>query len=633
MSESTQIAPMGVSGVEHLVERAHRESGEFQYLRELLMNALEAGSTRIEFGPEWNAVADHDVYRLMVADNGRGMNPDELLRFLNTFGGGGKPIGEAHENYGVGAKTSLLPWNHEGVVVLSWTQENPEGAMMWLARDASSGQYGARKIETPDGYEEVVLPFGEWKSVRPKWLKEQGTVVVCLGNTGTEDTFLGRDGKGDIKGISSYLNKRIWKVPTGVKIRVQELRSSKRFSWPRSIDEASGPAAASGPDRRWNNREVRGAAYYALDIRSRGELGAKGTVVLPDKTEIDWYLWAGDRPSVHTYAHENGYIAALYKNELYDERTHFAHFRSFGIHQSAVRSKLTLIARPPQTDGSFGVYPDTARSALKIQGDKRAGEPLPWAEWAQDFAEQMPEQIRVALNKAGPTSGGTIKDPSWRNRLADRFAARWSTLRYRKNPTGEHKIDPNQAEGSHGGSDSAGVGSGDGAGNKPGHLGQQDGPASMATSASPKGEVTAKAIRTKGGLPDMEWTSLAEIDESERYAAVWCTPSKARPCGLVLVARDFATFVEVKQHWRGQYPEHLGERIDAVIEEVYGEAMVARLAHSEQLVTDPKWGRAMVNDKLRSPEALTMAVLGLLSEDYTISQRLKGLGVRRKKLS
>ncbi len=348
MSNATQIAPMSVSGVEHLVERAHRESGEFQYLRELLMNALEAGASRIEFGPEWNAVAEHDVYRLMVADNGCGMRPEELLRFLNTFGGGGKPIGEAHENYGVGAKTSLLPWNHQGVVVLSWTKDTPEGAMMWLARDPVSGQYGARKIQTVDGYEEVVKPFGEWQSVRPGWLKEQGTVVVCLGNSGKEDTFLGRDGKGDIKGISAYLNKRIWKAPAGVKIHVQELRSGKRASWPRSLSEASGSASGDGPDRRWNRREIRGAAYYASEISSRGALGAKGTVVLSDKTEIDWYLWAGDRPSVHTYAHETGYIAALYKNELYDERTHFAHFRSFGIHQSAVRSKLTLIARPPR---------------------------------------------------------------------------------------------------------------------------------------------------------------------------------------------------------------------------------------------------------------------------------------------
>jgi hypothetical protein len=58
-------------------------------VRELFKNALEAGGTRIELGPEWQAVEELGVYRLMAADNGKGMGPDELLKFLNTFGGGG----------------------------------------------------------------------------------------------------------------------------------------------------------------------------------------------------------------------------------------------------------------------------------------------------------------------------------------------------------------------------------------------------------------------------------------------------------------------------------------------------------------------------------------------------------------
>src|SRR5688572_966729 len=97
---STTIAPMSVSGVQHLVERAYRESGEYQYLRELVVNALEAGASRVELGPEWAAVERTGVYRLMVADDGKGMGREELLKFLNTFGGGGKPIGDAHENFG-----------------------------------------------------------------------------------------------------------------------------------------------------------------------------------------------------------------------------------------------------------------------------------------------------------------------------------------------------------------------------------------------------------------------------------------------------------------------------------------------------------------------------------------------------
>ena len=80
------IVPMAVAGVQHLVERAYRESGELQYLRELLINAMEAEATRIEFGPEWMAVEHAGVYRLMVADNCKAMGPEDLLRFLNTGG-------------------------------------------------------------------------------------------------------------------------------------------------------------------------------------------------------------------------------------------------------------------------------------------------------------------------------------------------------------------------------------------------------------------------------------------------------------------------------------------------------------------------------------------------------------------
>lgn len=352
---STPIAPMSVSGVRHLVERAYRESGELQYLRELVVNALEAGAKRIEIGPEWTAVEREGVYRLMIADDGRGMGPEELLKFLNTFGGGGKPIGDAHENFGVGAKTSLLPWNHRGVVVLSWTESNPAGAMVWLMRDALSGEYGAMKFETADGsYEEVIVPSPEWARVRPEWLETNGTIVVCLGNAGAEDTFLGKTGTGDIKGISGYLNKRLWTIPEGVALYVQELRSEKRPEWPRSLVEATGPAGK--PDRRWNRRQIRGAAHSVESVESeKGTLLDKGTVQISDGTEIDWFLWDGERPAVHSYAHKNGYIAALYRNELYDTQHHPAHYRSFGITQGAVRANHQHPPAPsrcPETLGS-----------------------------------------------------------------------------------------------------------------------------------------------------------------------------------------------------------------------------------------------------------------------------------------
>lgn len=629
MQASTSISPMTVSGVRHLVERAYRESGELQYLRELVVNAFEAKATRIELGPEWSAVASEGVYRLMVADNGKGMGPDELLRFLNTFGGGGKPIGDAHENFGVGAKTSLLPWNHHGVVVISWTPTSPAGAMVWLTRDPQSGEYGAKKFETNDGiYEEVVVPDAHWARVKPDWIEDHGTVVVCLGLTGREDTFLGKTGKGDIKGISAYLNKRLWAVPEGVELFVQELRSDKRADWPRSLAEATGPAGT--PDRRCNRRKIEGAHYFVERVERTvgdGRFAAKGTLTLSDGTEIDWYLWDGERPAVHSYAHKNGYIAAVYKRELFDTQQHPGQFRTFGIAQSAVRANLTIIARPPHTNGTYGVYPDTARNALKIQGTKRAGESLPWAEWAQEFAESLPSPIREALAKAAPTSSGTLKDATWRTRLADRFGARWKSLRYVASSTGSEKIALTEPVGAR---SATGGGSGGGAGGARPSVAVTT-PPTAANAISPSGTTAANAVHTKGGLPDFDWTTMSELDSTAAYAAVWNPPSAAKPNGLVQLARDFPAVVEVKKYWREQFAEYHGDQIDGVIEEVYGEVMVARLAHSESLASHPAWGRAKVDRDLRSSTALTMAVLGLLSEDHVISARLAVLLGKRNK--
>lgn len=624
------IVPMAVSGVCHLVERAYRESGELQYLRELVVNAIEAGASRIELGPEWSAVEREGVYRLMIADNGKGMDPEDLLRFLNTFGGGGKPIGDAHENFGVGAKTSLLPWNHHGVVVISWTDANPSGAMVCLMRDPVTCEYGAKKFETTDGsYEEVIVPPEAWAKVRPSWLDQHGTVVVCMGNTGGEDTFLGKAGDGDIKGISAYLNKRLWTMPEGVELFVQELRTDKRAEWPTSFAEATGPAGK--PDRRWNRRQIRGAAHFVEAVESdKGRFLAKGTEMLSDGTELDWYLWDGERPAVHSYAHKNGFIAALYRNELYDTKQHPGNYRSFGITQGAVRSNLTIIARPPHSNGSFGVYPDTARNALKIQGTKRAGESLPWAEWAQEFAENLPPPIREALAKAAPASSGTIRDGEWKSRLVDRFGSRWRSLRYVADQNGSERIAPTESSGPRGGSVGGGSGGG-GGGNGPGPFGPQSSARlSVATRTNPAGTVAARAVQTRGGLPSWEWTTMSNIDETMAVAAAWCTPSKEQPNGTVQMARDFPAILEVKDYWRAQYPDHHGDKIDQVVEDVYGEAMVARIAHSESLASHPAWGRTKLENELRSTTALTMAVLGLLSEDYVIAARLAPLLGRRK---
>ncbi len=305
--------PMRTAGTQHLIERTYREGGAYQWVRETYTNSQEAGSCQILFGVEWQAVEELGVYRRLIADDGGGMEPDQLVEFFNTFGGGGKPIGGMHENFGVGAKTSLLPWNPYGVVVISWVEG--EAAMIWIQKDPDTGEYGLRLMETEDeetgeiSLDEVYAPFADddhgcnWAAIKPDWIDDHGTVIVLLGQDGTDDTVEGDPHReeADIKGISTYLNRRLWEIPDGVEVSVDELRTQERGNWPRTEVEAHGRQSKAGPDRRTNLRRIRGARFYIEYLGSSftaGELAHSATQHLSDGTEIDWYLWEGERPAV-----------------------------------------------------------------------------------------------------------------------------------------------------------------------------------------------------------------------------------------------------------------------------------------------------------------------------------------------
>ena len=307
--------PMETSGTEHLVNRTYRESGPFQWARETYVNALEAGATRVEFGIEWQAVTSKGVYRRTIADNGCGMDGEQLVEFFNTYGGGGKPIGGLHENFGVGSKTSLLPWNTYGVVVVSWVDGDP--SMIWIYRNPATGEYGLKVMRAGDPdtgevtLEAVYGPYYDedhgcdWEAVKPDWIEDHGTVLVLLGDGPADNTVLGdpnRDGaERDIKGLSLYLNRREWEIDDGVEVYVDELRTLDRAQWPPSEIVARGPQPNAGADLRTNRRRILGARYFIEYPRpdyKLGKLADQGAETLSDGTQVRWFLWQGKRPRV-----------------------------------------------------------------------------------------------------------------------------------------------------------------------------------------------------------------------------------------------------------------------------------------------------------------------------------------------
>lgn len=625
-----RILPMRTEGTHHFVERAYRETGAFQWVRETFMNAIEAGATRIEYGIDWQAVESQHVYRRVIADDGRGMSSEELVEFFNTFGGSGKPIGGVHENFGIGAKTSLLPWNRYGLVVISWKDGEP--SMIWVTQDLETHQYGLKLevVEDPstgeESLDEVYAPYDDevhgcnWAALKPSWLKENGTVIVLLGNGTSENTIEGDPGRqeSDLKGIASYLNRRIWQIPPSVSVRVLEFHASEHGRWPRSEAESNAGNGANVVASQWRN--IEGAEHFIrYDTKSfgRGTLAGSGSVALGERTVVDWYLWEGDRPRVGSYAAESGYIAALYKNELYNIQNHHATYRSFGISESNVRKNVWLIVRPAPLDETgqrYGVYPRQDRNGLLLLGGPNAGQELPFSDWGAAFTDNMPEKILEAIRNARAGRSGSIEDLTWRDRLAERFGSRWRLSKLRQRLSGVLRMTAEQS----GGTPAKKVGVRRRNGEKsPGGSGGTRGQRVLGVKT---GSIPAEHAKVGGGIPHYRLVRAQEL--SDGMIAAWQPNDPEHPEGVVLINVEHPVLQSQIEHWQSQYADHFAEEIAADVLKIYGEIAVAKVAHSQHLngVLPSK----VINDELRSDGALTMALLGLIAEEAVIAPRLGG---------
>jgi hypothetical protein len=650
MMTTRSDAPLVVEGAEHFVERNYRESGRYQWVRETLVNSIEAGATKVDFGTEWQAVEPAGVYRRTVADNGSGMAPDELVGFFRTYGGSGKPIGGLHENFGIGAKSSLFPWNRQGLVVVSWHVDYDEPSMIWVRKDASTGAYGLRTWDTPEGGENVIVAGEDdelgidWSLVKPDWIDDHGTVVVLLGNDLEQDTVLGDASKGEGGvpglGIVNYLNRRMWDLGR-MDVTVDEYRGDTKASWPKSASTTRDGVLQRG------TRRIYGAKWYIeyppASEKKSGALAETGTLTLSDQTEIDWYLWKGDGREGIRNAAQNGYLCAEYTPEtaiatydgirgrhtplpeLFDVTDHASRFRSFGISETDVRKRLWLVARPPLAgEHAHGVYMSSDRNRLLTQGGPHAGDPLPWDEWAIEFADNLPQPIVNAIKDARAGDADTDLDESWRQRLAERFSRRWRQIRLFLDPSGDKTtegVEPGQ--GGRLGTHRRPVkrrGRDDGDG--PGRTGGS-------TAGREPGAQPARERKTDLGLPLASWEHDPELFEPGMFA-VWNPPSQANPTGLVQLNLDHPVFIEEVRHWVPQYPPHLEDDVIEIIKNTYAQMAVAMVAHSESLRPVLE-RREDVDNKLRTPEALTAALLGLVGASAIMGPALGGaLGRRRE---
>ncbi|HEY8021329.1 MAG TPA: ATP-binding protein [Thermoanaerobaculia bacterium] len=609
---------LSIAGASHFVNRMFEACGNYQWARELLRNSLEAQARRIEFGIDWQAVRRERVWRRTVADDGGGMDRRELLRFFSTLGEGAKRIGGIHENFGVGAKIATLPWNPEGVVVLSY--KHGKGAMIWIALDEASGDYELVEFETETG-KCCVVPPGvvdgyDWAAVKPEWIGEHGTVVALLGSREQPHTVLGnvQGGEKGIKGLSVYLNSRFWDL-TQVEVRVEELR---RAELPPPSAEMEELKRARSP------RVVLGARHYLTDVTAKaGRLRAGGVIPLAKgRVAAEWYLWEGERPAIETHAKRGGYLAVRYGDELFQITSHKAHFRWFGVIENQVQQNLTIVLEPQHyrpREGRWGVHPDQSRNRLIFTGDGEKGVEIPLSDWGLEFAQRMPAPILEAIRRARGGATGSIEDEEYRRRLQDRFGSRWTV----KLPVAASL--PADA------APSATLTAGEvevGAEPEEHEEGRRRRRAkaarTLARRARPEGADPARERQARVDVPRYRLSHAEEFEEPW-HLALWAPHDPDGP--TVLVNVDSPILQEIVEHHQEQYPDVYADEVAATIRQVFGEIAACKVAHAQKLTREIP--EEELDRDYRSEQALTVALMGLLAEETVIAQRLVRLG--RKK--
>lgn len=646
MSGNTALRFLGVG---NLLDREYRNSPAYQWGRELARNGIEADATIIQFGPEWQGVAATGTYRMHYADNGHGMTKDDLRTYMLTLGKGGKIVGGPHDNYALGSRMTLLPWNPEGVVVISMVDGEANMVKMMFDPEAADGdgEYVLEEVTwSEDGeqgmatvyppYVDADLGF-DWMDTIPDFIKQagHGTTFTLLGRTLNENTIDGDPERGERHRFlgRKYFNTRFWDLPDGVTLRVYEMPTNPE-DWPKS------PVAKEAKGQFRTVRGAKSLIEYAKPSTGESFVDSSGVVDLSDGTKVHW--WLRTQPKVETggLGATSAYIGVLYRGELYgqaytesddgDTKAGANVYRQFGIGADAVRRRAFLIIEPPEYDestGTPGVAPSTGRADLYWMGAGLSSRSVKPADWSAEFGERLPKEILDAINAEYDSREHSDDREERLKRVMDRFAKRWKAPRARvqskdtdttTTPTGSGSAPrapldtPSQPRKPR--KKKVVVVRGRGGATIIGQPGT--------------GDVPAKTTTVSAGVPDCRWVKAEDINDAGMMAA-WQKPSAQDPNGCIELDAGHPVIRSQIEHWQAQYPPAVANEIEKLVKDAYEEVAVAKVSHLHAL-TGTVFSEEVRETMLMNP-ALTTSLLGLISEDALIGPRTGKLGTKRRK--
>jgi hypothetical protein len=415
-----------------LLERLAADTPVDQQLRELNQNAIEAIQRRFRSGDtssgkivwdiDWPFYASNKAYKLSVTDNGDGMSPDDMVRYLNNLsvqGAGGNQGLTA--NFGVGAKITALARNPFGLVYRSWRAG--QGAMVQLHRDDDAGEYGLRPFNLPDGTLTYHPPLTG--TSKPDLINEAGTKVTLLGKALEANTALPKGRNANW--VIAFLNSRYFELPADIQIGVRVLTRDET-KWPRTEPLAS--------EKTFNIQFVTPLrdlfdSYAAPESRGIERLS---------NADVYWWVFqnADDvTKKLSTRSASTGRLGVVFQKEVYVDKRSDAARRAmvhFGIVYGVDHVCLYVVPRP---DSGLSIRADTGRSRVLLNDeDVDAGDWL--QKWGAEFKQKMPKAI-ADLQAAFISKLGADNSEDARKRVLERMNSLGQLLnptRYRPDPEG-----------------------------------------------------------------------------------------------------------------------------------------------------------------------------------------------------
>lgn len=584
---------MTVHNTGFLLDRLGQDCHPLQYLRELTQNSIEAiqrqgAPGQVVWDLDWTAYDLDGQQKLCITDTGDGMTGEQMVRLLNQLSS--SLSGQSMSgNYGVGAKIAALTRNHAGVVYLSW-KEN-DAAMIHLYRDKAEGQYGLRQWQHSDGSYAHYLPLED--DVRPELIDGHGTKVVLIGQDTDANTMQAPLGAASpSRWISKYINTRYFSFPDGVTVKARE-----GWEYPRTDS-----------DRNYL-RTLTGQGPYLAQHSI-----ASGTVPLAGATAHWWML--KDEPAITNnsgFIESAGHTAALYQNELYElatSRAGMSRLQQFGV---TFGYRFVVIYLEPADNPKGTLTTNTSRTALLMNN-----EPLPWADWAAEFRDKLPEEIAQLVAEKAAAAADTDHQKSIRDRLKE-IMDLFRLSRYRATPAGDISID--EAVLVRGGILS----------NNPRPRGTKDHEGGTGSPGGTAGNVYAIFEKADGAagkrvkpdpFPSVRWVSVR--DGTREYGDIEDRAAKLLPDqNLLLINADFRVFADMTAHFAKELAD-VPEAIALVQDAVRGwfeQALVESVMGVQGLANSKEWTPTDIEAAL-SEESLTAAVMQRYHVHFAVKREL-----------